>query len=58
MICTNMGTIQDPRNVNRVMKRIVKSTKILNIRFHDICHTHASILISEGVDTVKISNRL
>lgn len=40
------------------MKRIVKSTGISNIRFHDIRHTHASILISEGVDIVKVSNRL
>ncbi|MGB5945310.1 tyrosine-type recombinase/integrase [Paenisporosarcina sp.] len=58
VICTNTGTIQDPRNVNRVMKRIVKSANVINIRFHDIRHTHASILISEGVDIVKISNRL
>ena len=58
VICTNTGSFQDPRNVVRVMKRIVKSTKVPNIRFHDIRHTHASILISEGVDIVKISKRL
>ncbi len=40
------------------MKRLIKSTKVSNIRFHDIRHTHASILISEGVDIVKISKRL
>jgi len=40
------------------MKRLVKDTKLPNIRFHDIRHTHASILISEGVDIVKISRRL
>ncbi|WP_332844052.1 tyrosine-type recombinase/integrase [Solibacillus palustris] len=54
----NTGTLQDPRNVVRVMKRLVKSTNVPNIRFHDIRHTHASILISEGVDIVKISKRL
>ena len=58
VICTNTGTLQDPRNVVRVMKRLVKCTKLPNIRFHDIRHTHASILISEGVDIVKISRRL
>uniref|UniRef100_UPI00406D4213 tyrosine-type recombinase/integrase n=1 Tax=Paenisporosarcina sp. FSL H8-0542 TaxID=2921401 RepID=UPI00406D4213 len=42
----------------RVMKRIVKSIEVTTIRFHDIRYTHASILISEGVDIVKISNRL
>ncbi|MER2128380.1 tyrosine-type recombinase/integrase [Solibacillus sp.] len=39
-------------------KRLVKCTKVPNIRFHDIRHTHTSILISEGVDIVKISRRL
>ena len=58
VICTITGKLQDPRNVVRVMKRLIKSTKVPNIRFHDIRHTHASILISEGVDIVKISKRL
>lgn len=58
VICTNTGTLEDPRNVVRVLKRLIKSTKVHNIRFHDIRHTHASILISEGVDIVKISKRL
>ncbi|WP_342541905.1 site-specific integrase [Paenisporosarcina sp. FSL H8-0542] len=58
IICTHTGSFQDPRNVLRVMKRIIKSSGVSNIRFHDIRHTHASILISEGVDIVKISNRL
>ena len=58
VICTNTGSLQDPRNIVRVMKRIVKTAKVPNIRFHDIRHTHASILISAGVDIVKISKRL
>ena len=58
IICTNTGTLQDARNVTRVMNRIVKSANVPHIRFHDIRHTHASILISEGVDIVKISKRL
>lgn len=58
VICTNTGSLQDPRNVVRVMKRIVKTAKVPNIRFHDIRHTHASILISAGVDIVKIAKRL
>ncbi|WP_342512856.1 site-specific integrase [Sporosarcina sp. FSL K6-1522] len=53
VICTNTGTMQNPRNVIRVMKRITKKAKVTAIRFHDIRHTHASILISEGVDIVK-----
>ncbi|WP_391204446.1 tyrosine-type recombinase/integrase [Psychrobacillus sp. L4] len=58
VICTNIGSLQEPRNVVRVMKRIVKCSNVPNIRFHDIRHTHASILISTGIDIVKISKRL
>ncbi|SES38421.1 tyrosine-type recombinase/integrase [Psychrobacillus sp. OK032] len=40
------------------MKHIVNYSKGPKIRFHEIRHTHASFLISEGVDIVKISKRL
>ncbi|WP_412104687.1 MULTISPECIES: tyrosine-type recombinase/integrase [Viridibacillus] len=42
----------------RVMKQIIKRAGVSDIRFHDIRHTQASILISEGVDIVIISSRL
>jgi len=58
IICTNNGNFQDSRNVVRVMKRIIKSIGITDIRFHDIRHTHASFLIAAGIDIVRISNRL
>ncbi|WP_185222794.1 tyrosine-type recombinase/integrase [Parageobacillus thermoglucosidasius] len=58
VICTEMGTMQDPRNILRVMRRLCKSSGVTAIRFHDIRHTHASILISSGVDIVKVSARL
>jgi len=50
--------MQDPRNVIRAMKRITLEAKVTAIRFHDMRHTHASILISSGVDVVKIAARL
>ncbi|MDO7486490.1 tyrosine-type recombinase/integrase [Peribacillus frigoritolerans] len=58
VICTEFGSLQDPRNVLRVMKRISKAANVTSIRFHDIRHTHASVLISEGVDIVKVAARL
>lgn len=58
VICTEKGTIQDPRNILRKMKKICEEANVTPIRFHDIRHTHASILISEGVDLVKVSARL
>ncbi len=58
VICTEFGTFQDPRNLLRVMERLCKKAKVAKIRFHDIRHTHASILIAESVDIVKVANRL
>ena len=58
VICTHTGAKQDPRNVNRVMKRIIKSANVPYIPFQGIRHTHASILFSEGVDIVRTSLRL
>ena len=58
VICTRTGTMQDPQNILRAMKRIIEAADVPAIRFHDLRHTHASILISEGVDLVKVSRRL
>ena len=58
IICTNYGTEQNPQNLIRTMKRIIKAANVRSIRFHDIRHTHASILIAKGVDIVNISARL
>ena len=58
VICTETGSKQDPRNVLRALKRLITTSGVTQIRFHDFRHTHASILISKGVDVVKVSKRL
>ncbi len=58
VICTETGSKQDPRNVLRALKRLITTSNVTQIRFHDFRHTHASILISKGVDVVKVSKRL
>jgi integrase len=40
------------------MNRIIATAKIPRIRFHDIRHSQCRILISKGVDLVKVSHRL
>ncbi|WP_409294702.1 tyrosine-type recombinase/integrase [Peribacillus sp. SCS-26] len=55
---TETGTLQDPKTFLRVMKKIIKAANVQFIRFHNIRHTHASILISEGVVIVIVSARL
>lgn len=58
VICTEKGMEQDPRNVLRAMRKIIRTSNVKQIRFHDLRHTHASILISKGVDIVKVAHRL
>lgn len=56
--CTDLGKHQDPRNVLRVMNRLIKKANVPKIRFHDLRHTHASILLTNGVDSVKVAKRV
>ncbi|WP_046175355.1 site-specific integrase [Domibacillus indicus] len=58
VICTEFGKPRDPSNVLRTMKRVCESAKVTPIRFHDLRHTHASILISSNVDIVRVAKRL
>ena len=53
-VCRSLAHVPKSGYMFPVLKRLIKITKVPNIRFHDIRHTHASILISEGVDSVKI----
>ena len=39
-------------------RRITKQMNLKYIRFHDFRHSHASILIGNGVDIVSVSARL
>jgi len=58
VICEQDGSHFGPRKVGSEMKTISTTANVTQIRFHDLRHTHASILISEGVDIVKVSARL
>ncbi|MFE4707675.1 tyrosine-type recombinase/integrase [Peribacillus simplex] len=42
----------------RVIKRFSNAANVTPIRFHDIRHTHASVLISAGINIVKEQTRL
>lgn len=39
VICTETGSKQDPRNVLRVLKRLITTSNVTSIRFHDFRHT-------------------
>jgi len=48
----------DYDNVTAWYRRFVKKNNIPYIRFHDLRHTHASLLLYKGIDIKTISERL
>ncbi|PPA91515.1 tyrosine-type recombinase/integrase [Brevibacillus laterosporus] len=58
VICTSVGTPLSPRNLNRSFDSIIKKGKVRKIRFHDMRHTHASLLLKQGVNPKIVSERL
>jgi site-specific recombinase XerD len=52
------GGLLSPDNLSRDWRRISASRKLPGVAFHALRHTHASVLISKGVDILTISRRL
>ncbi len=59
MFLNTSGRFLNPESVTQLFDRIVKRTPALpRIRFHDLRHTHASLLIAAGVPIKVVSERL
>ncbi|KAA0565315.1 site-specific integrase [Bacillus sp. CH30_1T] len=58
VICTPLGTQLNPPNIRRLFNRLIKEAEVPKIRFHDLRHTHATLLLSKGVNIKVISERL
>jgi integrase len=52
------GGFIDPDNVDRAFKRHLTLAGLPDLRFHDLRHTHASLLIAAGVHPKAIQARL
>ncbi|MBT5419583.1 MAG: tyrosine-type recombinase/integrase [Candidatus Cloacimonetes bacterium] len=58
-VCTKEdGTILDPSTVSSRFGQILKREGIPHVRYHDLRHTAASLMILEGVDLKTISEIL
>ncbi|MFJ1105226.1 hypothetical protein MU858_28365 (plasmid) [Bacillus sp. PGP15] len=44
-VCTELGTPTNKSNIRRTFNSIIKKAKIPKIRFHDMRHTHATLLL-------------
>jgi integrase len=44
-----IGTALDPRNVTRAFRGMLTTAGVPTVRFHDLRHTAATLLLSQGV---------
>jgi integrase len=59
LIFTNtLGKPSDPRNLLRDLKKLLKAAGLPEIRFHDLRHTSATLMLNQGIPIMVISRRL
>jgi integrase len=52
------GNYIHPRNLLRAFHKVIADAGVSRIRFHDLRHAHASLLIKNGVSPMVVSERL
>jgi integrase len=58
LFATSSGKPLSSRNVVRHFKSVIESTGLPDIRFHDLRHTHATLLLSAGTHPKVVQERL
>ena len=58
LFSTTEGGLLSPDNLSRDWRRVCRAKKLPLVRFHDLRHTHASVLIVKGVDILTVSRCL
>ncbi len=58
VMATPLGTPIDPSNLRRAWRAILKTAGIASLRFHDLRHAHASLMLQQGVHPKIVSERL
>ena len=55
---STVGTLMEPRTMQRKFKAILRTAELPNIRYHDLRHTAATLLLAQGVDPRTIMETL
>ncbi len=55
---TSVGTPISPRNLLRDFRKLLRRAALPRIRFHDLRHTSASLMLNHGVPLIVVSKRL
>ncbi len=58
LIRTHEGNMVNPRNFSREWYKLRDKSGLSKIRFHDIRHSHATILLQSGVNVKAVQTRL
>ena len=58
MFCNTTGRFLNPESLSQLFGRLVKRSPVPTIRFHDLRHTHASLLVAAGTPIKVVSERL
>lgn len=58
VFCTRTGSPIDPSNAKRIFRALLKAADAPTIRFHDLRHTAASLLIAQGVNARAVAEIL
>ncbi|GED15442.1 site-specific integrase [Aneurinibacillus migulanus] len=58
VVQSSKGTPVSPSNLIKEMKRIIKLAGVPPIRFHDLRHTHATLMLKNGEHVKVVSERL
>ena len=58
VFCTGTGGVLNPNNVLRNFDAIVERAGVPRIGVHDLRHTHATLLLLDGVPLTLVSKRL
>lgn len=53
-----VGTPVGQRNLHRFFKRLLKKASLPDIRFHDLRHTAATLMLMNGIPLIVVSRRL
>ena len=58
IVTTNVGGYVNPSNLHRHFKKLLKRAQLPQVRFHDLRHTHATLMLQQGEHPKVVSERL
>ncbi|WJQ79835.1 site-specific integrase [Brevibacillus brevis] len=58
VVCSEIGTSTNAGNIRRAFNSAIEKANVPKIRFHDLRHTHATLLLKQGANPKIVAERL